>query len=289
MSKMNLYFTVKPADTILGNTSEVSLYPTDSSWVETRIQVNSDSTDYTMSKSFVDTQEHIGQLIFEPGAFNFKLRVKASSAGEYKFKVVASALNNVTGYKALLFETNYSTEEILGPNKGWIDITLAGNITNSIVVPEDNFVVYDIVVYQTDTFRESSKVSAIFYGNKRVSSLEVASGSGGSVIERGGVMFSNLTDYQNGDEIPCNVYNDDPSNAAIYGRLYTWFAVDDERGICPEGWYVPSENEADSEWQILVDYLGGGSVAGGKMKATGTIEAGDGLWKVLNVPREVFR
>ena len=77
-----------------------------------------------------------------------------------------------------------------------------------------------------------------------------------------------VTHYQNGDEIPCNVYNDDPSNAAIYGRLYNWYAVDDERGICPEGWHVPSDDEADSEWQILVDYLGGGSVAGGKMKAT---------------------
>ena len=91
-----------------------------------------------------------------------------------------------------------------------------------------------------------------------------------------------VTHYQNGDEIPCNVYNDDPSNAAIYGRLYNWYAVDDERGICPEGWHVPSDDEADSEWQILVDYLGGGSVAGGKMKATGTIEAGDGLWKTPN-------
>ena len=91
-----------------------------------------------------------------------------------------------------------------------------------------------------------------------------------------------VTHYQNGDEIPCNVYNDDPSNSAIYGRLYTWYAVEDERGICPEGWHVPSDDEADSEWQILVDYLGGGSVAGGKMKATGTIEAGDGLWKTPN-------
>ncbi len=91
-----------------------------------------------------------------------------------------------------------------------------------------------------------------------------------------------VTHYQNGDEIPCNVYNDDPSNAALYGRLYTWYALDDERGICPDGWHVPSDDEADSEWQILVDYLGGGSVAGGKMKATGTIEAGDGLWKTPN-------
>ena len=29
-----------------------------------------------------------------------------------------------------------------------------------------------------------------------------------------------------------------------YGRLYNWYSVDDARGLCPSGWYVPS----DSEW-----------------------------------------
>jgi len=38
----------------------------------------------------------------------------------------------------------------------------------------------------------------------------------------------------------------------------------DERGICPNGWHVPS----DEEWIILIDYLGGNDVAGGKMKST---------------------
>ena len=36
-----------------------------------------------------------------------------------------------------------------------------------------------------------------------------------------------------------------------YGRLYNWYAVDDIRGLCPEGWHVP----ADSEWAILEDHL----------------------------------
>ena len=42
--------------------------------------------------------------------------------------------------------------------------------------------------------------------------------------------------------------------------------MDDSRNIAPEGWHVPT----DDEWQILVDYLGGSSVVGGKMKETGT-------------------
>ena len=50
--------------------------------------------------------------------------------------------------------------------------------------------------------------------------------------------------------------------ADIYGNLYNWYAVGDSRGLCPDGWHVPS----DDEWTILMDYLGGESVAGGKIK-----------------------
>jgi len=97
-----------------------------------------------------------------------------------------------------------------------------------------------------------------------------------------------VTHYRNGDEIPNKTddeewdkptgawcyYNNDTTNVKIYGRLYNWFAVCDSRNIAPEGWHVPT----DDEWQELVDYLGGDTLAGGKMKSTGTIEGGDGLW-----------
>lgn len=52
-------------------------------------------------------------------------------------------------------------------------------------------------------------------------------------------------------------------NAEDYGYLYNWYAVNDSRGLAPEGWHIPS----DEEWQILIDYLGGDKVAGGKMKS----------------------
>jgi uncharacterized protein (TIGR02145 family) len=95
--------------------------------------------------------------------------------------------------------------------------------------------------------------------------------------------------YRNGDPIPqvtdptewsklttgawC-YYNNDPENGKIYGKLYNWYAVNDPRGLAPAGWHVPS----DAEWTTLSTYLGGIDVAGGKLKSTGTIEGGDGLW-----------
>ncbi len=66
--------------------------------------------------------------------------------------------------------------------------------------------------------------------------------------------------------------NDDLENT--YGKLYNWYAVNDPRKICPEGWHVPS----DAEWTILTDFLDGLDEAGGKMKSTGT-----GHWKSPNV------
>jgi uncharacterized protein (TIGR02145 family) len=68
-------------------------------------------------------------------------------------------------------------------------------------------------------------------------------------------------------------YNNDPANGAIYGKLYNWYAVNDSRGLAPEGWHVPT----DVEWLILTDYLGGGDFVGGKLKsASGWYDSGNG-------------
>ena len=88
--------------------------------------------------------------------------------------------------------------------------------------------------------------------------------------------------YRNGDPIPnitdpdawqllttgayCYYNNDSATYAAVYGKLYNWYAVNDPRGLAPEGWHVPTH----FEWTTLTDCLGGESVAGGLMKETGT-------------------
>jgi uncharacterized protein (TIGR02145 family) len=58
----------------------------------------------------------------------------------------------------------------------------------------------------------------------------------------------------------------DASKVATYGRLYTWYAVTDSRNIAPAGWHVASL----AEWTALRDSLGGETLAGGKLKETGT-------------------
>lgn len=56
-------------------------------------------------------------------------------------------------------------------------------------------------------------------------------------------------------------YDNDPANDAIYGKLYNWYAVDEDRKICPVGWHVPSF----IVWNALDELIG--SEVGYKMKA----------------------
>ena len=65
------------------------------------------------------------------------------------------------------------------------------------------------------------------------------------------------------------------TDATNYGFLYNWYAAvgivtpmgSPTKNICPTGWHVPT----DTEWTTLTDYLGGLSVAGGKMKSTSSL------------------
>jgi uncharacterized protein (TIGR02145 family) len=58
-------------------------------------------------------------------------------------------------------------------------------------------------------------------------------------------------------------YRNDTAIGNVYGKLYNWFAVNDPRGLAPAGFHIPT----DAEWRVLTNYLGGSSVAGGKLKA----------------------
>ena len=70
-------------------------------------------------------------------------------------------------------------------------------------------------------------------------------------------MAENLAYKANGNSW---VYKKDENYDSKYGRLYTWNLA---KVISPPGWHLPS----DEEWTILIDYLGGESIAGGKLKS----------------------
>jgi uncharacterized protein (TIGR02145 family) len=86
--------------------------------------------------------------------------------------------------------------------------------------------------------------------------------------------------YRNGDPIPhvenhhawknsatgamC-LYEGENGYGRSFGYLYNGHALNDPRGLAPEGWRIPE----DSDWQTLIDFLGGNDRAGGALKHKG--------------------
>ena len=48
-------------------------------------------------------------------------------------------------------------------------------------------------------------------------------------------------------------YDNNSGNGSVHGKLYNYYAISDPRGLAPQGWHVPS----DEEWEVLLQTLGG--------------------------------
>ncbi|MDD3711474.1 MAG: fibrobacter succinogenes major paralogous domain-containing protein [Patescibacteria group bacterium] len=87
-----------------------------------------------------------------------------------------------------------------------------------------------------------------------------------------GTRINGVNDQTDNSIIEKYCYDDLVSNCNIYGGLYQWneamqySGVEGSQGLCPSGWHIPT----DAEFVTLTNFLGGLSVAGGKMKETGT-------------------
>ena len=125
----------------------------------------------------------------------------------------------------------------------------------------------------TDT-RDSQTYNTVLIGNQCWMSENLNIGD----------MVEGQYDQFNDGDFDKYCFDNDTLNCDTYGGLYQWAEMvqylngasntnswnpvptGNVQGICPTGWHLPT----DVEWTTLTDYLGGTSVAGGKMKETGT-------------------
>jgi uncharacterized protein (TIGR02145 family) len=143
----------------------------------------------------------------------------------------------------------------------------------------------------------------ISIGGKSCTIRKVVIATGGGVTDIDGNFYSSIiigeqewmqqnlkvAKYRNGDNIPTDlsnvswfyttngafaIYDNNGTNDSIFGKLYNWFTIEDQRSLCPTGWHIPS----DLEWFTLENYLDPtinnpnstgyyGTDIGGKLKA----------------------
>jgi uncharacterized protein (TIGR02145 family) len=111
--------------------------------------------------------------------------------------------------------------------------------------------------------------------------LNTSKYSDGTIIPQ----VSDLSTWQQATTGAWCYYANNSTNGITYGKMYNWYAVAGihnaasatnpalRKKLAPTGWHIPN----NSEWQAFIGCLGGESVAGGKMKSTGT-----SLWQAPN-------
>jgi uncharacterized protein (TIGR02145 family) len=147
----------------------------------------------------------------------------------------------------LTFE--YGTTISYGSNATAAQSPVTGNTTTNV-----NSAISGLTAGTTYHFRvKAVNPLGTTYGNDMTFTYTVTDVEGNiySIITIGTQIWmkENLktTKYANGETITDSyAYNNDNNNVVTYGRLYTWYAVNDNRKVCPTSWHVASQSEFTS-------------------------------------------
>jgi len=145
-----------------------------------------------------------------------------------------------------------------------ISLILSVNLSTSLFCSKGNPVNNDNLVFGIMTDVDGNNYKTIKIGNQEwmAENLKTTKYKDGTSIP----LFTAATPMANFTSPGYCWYNSDSATYRnSYGALYNWYAVNTGK-LAPTGWHVPTE----AEWNTLIAYLGGESVAGGKLKEAGT-------------------
>ncbi len=168
-----------------------------------------------------------------------------SGSGNGSFTANLTGLNAGTTYNVRAYATN-SAGTAYGDNLQFTTNTSNFSCGTSVITDIDGNLYNTVLIGNQCWMKENLKTTRF---------------SDGSPIEYPG----NNTSLWSGTTSGAYAWFDnDISWKDVYGALYNWYAVKSFDGLCPEGWHIPINEELNE----LDEYLGGSSVAGGKLKST---------------------
>jgi uncharacterized protein (TIGR02145 family) len=198
----------------------------------------------------VSTAPRIESIAPDKATVGDFITISGTNFGEYTNK--SYVLFN--GMKSVIYD-NWSNTLIraqipFGATSGNVVVEVNTELSNGINIEIDPY--YDLDGFET-----------VIIGNQiwKQKNLDV------SHYRNGDPIFQAQTDkeWQQAGEQGIGAwcyYNNDPENGKVYGKLYNWYAVNDPRGLAPEGWRIAS----DEDWKGLKEnlvFVAGSKLAGG--------------------------
>jgi len=189
---------------------------------------------------------------------------------------------------------NSAMLDVKSTSKGILPPRMTATQMNGITAPAAGLMVYNTTIHaicwfngdswETASTLDGKNCGTVTYGGKTYNSVVIGMQCWMTENLNIGIAILGSQDQTNNAVIEKYCYDNNSANCDVYGGLYQWaemvqylngatnttswnpLPTGNVQGICPAGWHLPS----DAEWTTLATYLGGESVAGGKMKETGT-------------------
>jgi uncharacterized protein (TIGR02145 family) len=194
--------------------------------------------------------------------------------------------DNSTPNNSAMLDVKSTTKGLLPPRMSTLQM-------NAIDAPSEGLMIYNTTIKSVCWYTGTSwkmmasmdgeSCGTVIYGGKTYNSVIIGMQCWMSENLNIGTAIAVSSNQVDNGIVEKYCYNNLTSNCNIYGGLYQWAEVvqylngatnttswnpvptGNVQGICPAGWHLPS----DSEWSGLTTYLGGASVAGGKVKEAG--------------------
>ena len=135
-------------------------------------------------------------------------------------------------------------------NKNWYDF-------HSESAPSNYYLPEEVDIHINKQFIENERVSkmpfSVIIGSQEWTSrnLETSHFRNGDLIQEA-VNYGEWEAAEQTESPAWCYYKNDTNYGQKYGKLYNWFAVNDIRGLAPEGWHIPTVEE----WELLSNFLG---------------------------------
>ncbi len=191
-----------------------------------------------------NTTDDFSAIHWEEGPYYLKIEIDIDGGTNYGITSISRILSVPYALHAAHAETFTGYEQLLERIKALEDALDNGGPGVGTVTDIDGNVYTTVIINNREWMAENLRVTR--YSNGDLIPSGLSNTEWDSATEGAYAVYDHNATEASGIDSPQEMVR-------AYGKLYNWYAVGDNRGLCPEGWSIPS----DDDWTQLIDFATG--------------------------------